>query len=146
MDLYDICAAEFALKSTGVFQFRNNSNKTTRKPKFAFWEYLALSPTPLTWAHWGCHGNQRGSGNNNYHAEDISAYWFFLIFKIKRECKQNNIQICKRKRQNIWVGIATGYWLDGRGVVVRVPIGARFFSSLRRPDQFWGSSSLLSNG
>jgi hypothetical protein len=71
------CAGKFALKSIGVFQFCYNSNKIKRKPKFAFWEYLALSPTPLTWAHWGCYGNQRGSGNNNSHTEDISAYWFF---------------------------------------------------------------------
>jgi hypothetical protein len=44
------------------------------------------------------------------------------------------------------VGIATGYGLDGRGVTVRVPVGARFFSSACRPDRFWGSPSLLYNG
>jgi hypothetical protein len=33
------------------------------------------------------------------------------------------------------VGIATGYGLDGRGVEVRVPIGARFLSCPRHPDQ-----------
>jgi hypothetical protein len=37
------------------------------------------------------------------------------------------------------VGIATGYGLDGRGVGVRVPVRARFFTSPRRPD-------VLSNG
>jgi hypothetical protein len=43
------------------------------------------------------------------------------------------------------VGIATGYGLDNRGVGVRVPEGARNFSSPRRPDRLWGPPSLLSN-
>jgi hypothetical protein len=43
------------------------------------------------------------------------------------------------------VGIATGYGLDGGGVGVRVPVGAKSFISLRRPDRFWGPPSLLSN-
>jgi hypothetical protein len=30
------------------------------------------------------------------------------------------------------VGAATGYGLDGRGVGVRIPVGAKFFSSPRR--------------
>jgi hypothetical protein len=44
------------------------------------------------------------------------------------------------------VGIATGYVLDGRGVGVLVPVGARFLSSRRRPGWFWGPPSLLPNG
>jgi hypothetical protein len=44
------------------------------------------------------------------------------------------------------IGIATGYGLEGRGVRFRVPVGARNFSSPRRPDRFWGPPSLLSNG
>jgi hypothetical protein len=44
------------------------------------------------------------------------------------------------------VGIATGYGQDNRGVGVRVLVGSRIFSSLRRPDRIWGPSSLLSNG
>jgi hypothetical protein len=44
------------------------------------------------------------------------------------------------------VGIATGYGLDGRGVGVRVPVEARFFSSSRRPDRLWVPLNLLSNG
>jgi hypothetical protein len=43
-------------------------------------------------------------------------------------------------------GIATGYGQDDRGVGVRVPIGSKIFSSLRRPDWLRGSTSLLSNG
>jgi hypothetical protein len=44
------------------------------------------------------------------------------------------------------VGIATDYGLDGRGVGVRVLVGARIFYSPRRPDRFWSPFSLLSNG
>jgi hypothetical protein len=43
------------------------------------------------------------------------------------------------------VGIATGYGLDG-GVGVRIPVGSRIFFSPSRPDRFWGSHNLLSNG
>jgi hypothetical protein len=32
------------------------------------------------------------------------------------------------------LGIATGYGLDGRGVGVQVPVGARFFPTPQRPD------------
>jgi hypothetical protein len=44
------------------------------------------------------------------------------------------------------VGIATGYGLDDRGVVVRVPVESRIFSSPHRPDRLWGPPILLSNG
>jgi hypothetical protein len=38
-------------------------------------------------------------------------------------------------------------WLrDRRGVGVRIPVGARIFSSLRRSDRLWGPPSFLSNG
>jgi hypothetical protein len=50
------------------------------------------------------------------------------------------------RSRNSAVGIATGYGLDDRGVVVRVPAGSRIFSSPRRPVRLWGSPSLLSNG
>jgi hypothetical protein len=43
------------------------------------------------------------------------------------------------------VGIATGYGLDDRGIGVRVPVGAIFFSP-RHPDRFWRPPSLLFNG
>jgi hypothetical protein len=33
------------------------------------------------------------------------------------------------------VGIATGYGLNNQGVGVRVPVGARIFTSPRRPDR-----------
>jgi hypothetical protein len=41
--------------------------------------------------------------------------------------------------------IATGYGMDDQGVVVRVPIASRIFSSQRLPDRFWGLPGLLSN-
>jgi hypothetical protein len=43
------------------------------------------------------------------------------------------------------VHIKTGYWLDDRGVGVRVSVGSRIFSSPRRPDWLWGPTSLLLN-
>jgi hypothetical protein len=42
------------------------------------------------------------------------------------------------------VDIAIGYRLDDRRVGARVPLGARFFYSPRRPDRFWGPPNLLS--
>jgi hypothetical protein len=48
-------------------------------------------------------------------------------------------------RYNV-VGIATSYGLDDRDVGVRVPVGARIFSSPRRPDGLCGPSKFLSNG
>jgi hypothetical protein len=58
--------------------------------------------------------------------------------------KQNLIQDIV-SRDSV-VGIATGYGLGDRRVGVRVLVGARFFSSPRRPDRFWGPPSLLSSG
>jgi hypothetical protein len=59
--------------------------------------------------------------------------------------KQIGVYLHIRSRDSE-VGIATGYGLDDRGVGVRVPVGARIFSSPRRPDRLWGPSNLLSNG
>jgi hypothetical protein len=44
------------------------------------------------------------------------------------------------------VGIATVHGLYDRGVGVRIPVGAKNFTSPLRPDRFRGSPSLLSNG
>jgi hypothetical protein len=57
-----------------------------------------------------------------------------------------NMFLIVRESQDSAVGIATGYGLDGRSVGVRVPVGARYFSSARRPDRLWGPPSLLSIG
>jgi hypothetical protein len=56
-----------------------------------------------------------------------------------------DIFITKLSRESV-VGTATGYGLDDRGVVVRVPLGARIFSSPGRPDRLWGPPNLLTNG
>jgi hypothetical protein len=53
--------------------------------------------------------------------------------------------VLKYTRDNT-IGIKPGYGLDDRGVEFRVPVGSRVFLSPRRPDQFWGSHSLLSIG
>jgi hypothetical protein len=47
--------------------------------------------------------------------------------------------------RNSAVGIAIGYGLDERGVGVRIPVGARIFSSPGRPDWLWSPPN-LSNG
>jgi hypothetical protein len=44
------------------------------------------------------------------------------------------------------VGIATGYWLDDRGVGVRVTVRSRRFSSSCRPDRLRAPPNLLFNG
>jgi hypothetical protein len=51
-----------------------------------------------------------------------------------------------KESQDSSVGIATGYGLDGSEVGVRVPVWSIIFSSLRRPDRFWGPPNLISNG
>jgi hypothetical protein len=51
----------------------------------------------------------------------------------------------KQKIQDSVVGIATRYGLD-TGVGVRVPVGARIFTSPCRPDRLLGPPNLVSNG
>jgi hypothetical protein len=55
------------------------------------------------------------------------------------------VPICHTSR-NSAVGMATGYGLNGRGVGVQVPVGARFVSSERRPGWFCDPPSRISNG
>jgi hypothetical protein len=49
-------------------------------------------------------------------------------------------------RFHVGAGIATGYGLDDGVVRVRIPVGSRIFSSLRRLDRLWVRPSLLSIG
>jgi hypothetical protein len=49
-----------------------------------------------------------------------------------------------RSRDSV-VGIASGYGLDDREVVVRVPVGSRMFTSPYRLDRLWGPPNLLYN-
>jgi hypothetical protein len=44
------------------------------------------------------------------------------------------------------IHIPTGYELDDRGVGVRVPVGARIFTSPSLSDWLWSPPSLLYNG
>jgi hypothetical protein len=44
------------------------------------------------------------------------------------------------------VDVATGYGLDDQGVGVRVPVGARIFTSPCRPDRLWSPPNILYNG
>jgi hypothetical protein len=50
------------------------------------------------------------------------------------------------KRRDSTIGIATDYGLVGQGTRVRIPVRARFISSPRHSDRFWGTPSLLCNG
>jgi hypothetical protein len=40
-------------------------------------------------------------------------------------------------------GPVTVYWLNDRGIGVRIPVEPRTFSSPFRPDRFWGRRSQL---
>jgi hypothetical protein len=42
--------------------------------------------------------------------------------------------------------IIIGYWLDDRGVRIRVPVASRIFTSPCHPDRLWGPPNLLSKG
>jgi hypothetical protein len=76
-------------------------------------------------------------GSRRLTAWAMAWTWFFRTYL---RISQSNIP---RSRDSA-VGIATGYRLDDRGVVVRVPEGSRIFSSPRRPNRLWGPSCLLS--
>jgi hypothetical protein len=62
---------------------------------------------------------------------------FILLKKFKFFCMISDPILCGENRDGA-VGTATGYTLEDGGVGVRVPVGARFFSSPCRPDRFWG--------
>jgi hypothetical protein len=83
--------------------------------------------------------------------------WLGLQLHTCMYLQQVNIkvaEICKIPKNAFWeiwcsemgVGIATGYGLDGRGVLVWIQVGTRFFSSPSSPDWFWCPLSLLSSG
>jgi hypothetical protein len=69
----------------------------------------------------------------NSHSSVISAGRLILV-------TASEISLTKFVKVSSYLG------LDDRGVGVRVPVGARFFFSPRRPDRCWGPPSLLSNG
>jgi hypothetical protein len=51
-----------------------------------------------------------------------------LNINIYRNKNKQKFKVLKRNKDST-VSIMTGYGLDGRGVGVQVPVGARFFSS-----------------
>jgi hypothetical protein len=56
-------------------------------------------------------------------------------------CSESNL-----KSRDSVVGIVTGYWVDDRGVAVRVLVGSRIFTSPCCSDWLWGPPSLLCDG
>jgi hypothetical protein len=82
-------------------------------------------------------GVNNENGGKNYSPLTLNMF-------IHQYC-QHTIPLRVGSRESA-VGIAPGYGLDGRGVGVRVPVGAGFVSSPRRPDRFWGPPSLVSSG
>jgi hypothetical protein len=82
---------------------------------------------------------------------DIVSQSSFFVYKCKSH-KQIKIdkgayfsQIHRYKESlDSSVGIATGYGLDDEGVGVRVPMGARIFTSPYRPDRLSCPPCLLS--
>jgi hypothetical protein len=62
--------------------------------------------------------------------------WTHSVLNYRLPWLRDLIRLYIGKGRDSAVGIATGYMLDGRGVGARVPVGARFFSSPRRPDRF----------
>jgi hypothetical protein len=82
---------------------------------------------------------------------------FFIVTAVKTSNLTQNHIMAITPRILLWyytmnwsrdssVGIATSYGLDDRGVGVRVPVGARIFSSPQHPDRLWGPLNLLYNG
>jgi hypothetical protein len=87
-------------------------------------------------------------GNLDLIPKDLLPYIFILFQVVKYtltlQANQHTFFVVRSRDSS--VGIATGYWLDDRGVGVRVLLGSRIFTSPRRLDRLWGSPNLLSNG
>jgi hypothetical protein len=54
--------------------------------------------------------------------------------------------LLKERKNCSWKNTSTYVSLDDQGVGVRVPVGARIFTSPCRPDRLWVPPNLLSNG
>jgi hypothetical protein len=78
----------------------------------------------------------------------LEPYHFLNISEILQELYEFNLWllICCHGSRVSEVGIATSYGLGDQGVGARVPVGAKIFYPLCRPDLFCGPPSLLSNG
>jgi hypothetical protein len=72
------------------------------------------------------------------YTRDCVSFWKYNI--------AFSLALCYSVSRDSAVGIATGYWLDDRGLGVWVPVGSRIFTSPCRPDRPCGPPNLLSNG
>jgi hypothetical protein len=91
--------------------------------------------------------------NLYFYRNGSNADWSLFIssFYQIRFSQKVSKQLLLSIQPNLWsrdssIDIATSYGLDGRGVGVRAPVGAGFFSSPRRPARIWSPPSLQSNG
>jgi hypothetical protein len=76
---------------------------------------------------------------------DVKSKIYKIIFQhvVLYEC-ENLFLTWREENRDSAVGIATGYWLDGRG---SIPVrGKKYFSTTRRPDRLWSTPSFISNG
>jgi hypothetical protein len=71
--------------------------------------------------------------------------WAVEFFGDESMDEKLSIRLCEHSvavtmQNNIYTHThaATVYGLDGRGVGIRVPVGARFFSFPSRANRFWG--------
>jgi hypothetical protein len=87
------------------------------------------------------------------HCDEESREKIDEIFVIHKYLTLWSTNLCLRifkntvpKSRYSAVGIVTGYWLDDRGVGVRVPVGPRIFTFPCRSDGLWGPPNLLYNG
>jgi hypothetical protein len=78
----------------------------------------------------------------------IKSCWPYYIVQVLTDSKHNNNNNNNNNNMSreSAVGIGTDYWLDDRGVGVRVLVGSRIFTSLCRRDRLCGPPNLLSNG
>jgi hypothetical protein len=102
--------------------------------------------------------NPQITSQDTRNAAHVSNRWLWALssqcyfIKFRRTLNKGpfrkiiNNMFTSKGSQNSAVGIATCYVLDGWGVGVQVPVGARFFSSPCHPHWFLGPPIFLSNG
>jgi hypothetical protein len=76
----------------------------------------------------------------NYYSYSRLCYYHYRRFALRQ---RKQLIIGSRDSS---VGIATCYELDYRKFRVLVPVGEIIFTSSLRPDRFWSTPNLVSNG
>jgi hypothetical protein len=71
---------------------------------------------------------------------------FSMLCYNKHFKNHNSYSYSYARNRDSSVGIATGYWLDDRGVGVRVMVGSGIFAYPYRPEWLLGPPKLLFNG